>query len=88
MGVLPDSLPIQWQKSTTLQRLPDTSMCIKIIYISVQGKSIGNIQNYEVREGVLTSPLHLCDPPRSLYKEVWFLKGFYLISFELAKIQT
>jgi hypothetical protein len=23
-------------------------MCIKIIYISVQGKSIGNIQNYEL----------------------------------------
>jgi hypothetical protein len=28
------SLPIQWQKSTTLQRVPDTSMHIKIIYIS------------------------------------------------------
>jgi hypothetical protein len=25
--------------------------------------------------------------PRGLYKEVWFLMGFYLISFELAKIQ-
>jgi hypothetical protein len=25
---------------------------IKIIYISVQGKSIGNIQNYEVLEGL------------------------------------
>jgi hypothetical protein len=41
------SLPIQWQKSTTLQRVPDTTMHIKIIYISVQGKSIDNIQNYE-----------------------------------------
>jgi hypothetical protein len=27
-------------------------MCIKIIHISVQGKSIGNIQNYEVLEGL------------------------------------
>ena len=27
-------------------------MRIKIIYISVQGKSIGNIQNYEALEGV------------------------------------
>ena len=27
-------------------------MCIKIIYISVHGKSIGNIQNYEALEGV------------------------------------
>ena len=26
-------------------------MHIKIIYISVQGKSIGNIQNYEALEG-------------------------------------
>ena len=42
------SLPIQWQKSTTLQRVSDTSMRIKIIYISVQG----NIQNYEALEGV------------------------------------
>jgi hypothetical protein len=25
-------------------------------------------------------------PSRGLYKEVWFLMGFYLISFELAKI--
>ena len=32
--------------------VPDTSMCIKIIYISVQGKSIGNIKHYEVLEGV------------------------------------
>jgi hypothetical protein len=38
------SLPIQWQKTTTLQRLPDTSMRMKIIYISVQGKLIDNIQ--------------------------------------------
>jgi hypothetical protein len=28
------------------------SMCIKIIYISVQGKSIGKIQNYELLEGM------------------------------------
>ena len=42
------SLPIQWQKSTTLQRISDTSMRIKIIYISVQG----NIQNYEALEEV------------------------------------
>jgi hypothetical protein len=27
-------------------------MCIKIIYISVQGKSIGNIKHYEVLEVV------------------------------------
>ena len=27
-------------------------MCIKIIYISVQGKSIGNIKHYEALEGV------------------------------------
>jgi len=27
-------------------------MCITIIYISVQGQSIGNIQNYEAVEGV------------------------------------
>ena len=27
-------------------------MCIKIIYISDQCKSIGNIQDYEVLEGV------------------------------------
>ena len=27
-------------------------MHIKIIYISIQGKSIGNIQNYEALEGV------------------------------------
>ena len=46
------SLPIQWQKSTTLQMVPDTSMRIKIIYISLQDKSIGNIQNYEALEGV------------------------------------
>jgi hypothetical protein len=46
------SIPIQWQKSTTLQRVPDTSMHIKIIHISVQGKLIGNIQNYEALEGV------------------------------------
>ena len=26
-------------------------------------------------------------PLRGLYKEGWFLMGFYLISFELAKIQ-
>jgi hypothetical protein len=26
-------------------------------------------------------------PPWGLYKEEWFLMGFYLISFELAKIQ-
>ena len=32
------ALPIRWQKSTTLQRVPDTSMRLKIIYISVQGK--------------------------------------------------
>jgi hypothetical protein len=31
--------------------------------------------------------LHLRDPPQGLYKEVWFLMGFYLISFELVKIQ-
>ena len=37
---------------TTLQRVPDTSMRMKIIYISIQGKSIGNIQNYEALEGV------------------------------------
>ena len=43
---------IQWQKSTTLQRLPDSGMRLKNIYVSVQGKSIGNIQNYEVLEGV------------------------------------
>ena len=41
---LPDSVT----KTTALQKLSDTSMCIKIIYISVQGKSIGNIQNYEL----------------------------------------
>jgi hypothetical protein len=29
-----------------------TVMCIKIIYISVQSKSVGNVQNYEVLEGV------------------------------------
>ena len=40
------------KKTTTLQRLPDTSMRIQIIYISVQGKSIGNIQMYEALEGV------------------------------------
>jgi hypothetical protein len=27
-------------------------MHIQIIYISIQGKSIGNIQNYEALEGV------------------------------------
>ena len=27
-------------------------MHIKITYISIQGKSIGNIQNYEVLEGM------------------------------------
>jgi hypothetical protein len=27
-------------------------MCIKIIYISIQGKLIGNIQNYEALEGL------------------------------------
>jgi len=32
--------------------VPDTSMRIKIIYISVQSKSIGNIQKYEALEGV------------------------------------
>jgi hypothetical protein len=42
------SLPIQWQKSTTLQRVSDTSMRITIIYIFVQD----NIQNYEALEGV------------------------------------
>jgi len=35
---------------TTIQRVPDTSMHIKIIYIFVQGKLIGNIQNYEALE--------------------------------------
>jgi hypothetical protein len=30
-------------------------MGIKIIYISVQGKSIGNIQNYEAIEGLYWS---------------------------------
>jgi hypothetical protein len=35
----------------------------------------------------VASALHLRDPPRGLYKEVWFLMGFYLISFELVKIQ-
>jgi hypothetical protein len=40
------------KKTTTLQRLPDTNMCIKIIYISIQGKLIGNIQNYEALEGL------------------------------------
>jgi hypothetical protein len=44
---------------TTLQRLPDTSMRITIIYISVQGKSIGNIQNYEVFEGVSTREVYI-----------------------------
>jgi len=34
------------------QRVPDTRMRIKTIYISVQGKSIGNVQNYEALEGV------------------------------------
>jgi hypothetical protein len=29
-----------------------TILHIKIIYISVQGKSIGNIQNYEALEGM------------------------------------
>ena len=40
------------KKTATLQRVPDTNMYVKIIYISVHGKSIGNIQNYEVLEGV------------------------------------
>ena len=31
--------------------------------------------------------IYVTPPPRGLYKEVWFLMGFYLISFELAKIQ-
>jgi hypothetical protein len=32
--------------------VPITSMRITIIYISVQGKSIGNIQNYEALKEV------------------------------------
>jgi hypothetical protein len=40
------------KKTATLQKVPDTSMLVKIIYISVQGKSMGNIQNYEALEGV------------------------------------
>jgi hypothetical protein len=35
------------------------SMLIKIIYISVQGKSIGNIQNYEALEGVYLDYIEL-----------------------------
>ena len=47
IGTLP------FRKSTTLQRVPDTSMHIRNIYISIQGKSIANIQNNEALEGVL-----------------------------------
>ena len=50
IGTLPSRFSDK--KTITLQRLPDTSMRIIFFYISVQGKSIGNIQNYEVREGV------------------------------------
>jgi hypothetical protein len=46
IGTLPSRFSDK--KTITLQRLPDTSMCIKIIYISVQGKSIGNIQKKEM----------------------------------------
>ena len=50
IGTLPSRFSDK--KKQTLQRVPDMSMRIKIIYISVQGKSIGNIQNYEALEGV------------------------------------
>ena len=46
-----------------------------------------NLLYFPVNNSRLESPLHLHDPPRGLYKVVWFLMGFYLISFELAKIQ-
>ena len=49
-----DTLPsrLSDRNQQLYKRLPDKSMRIKIIYISVQGKSIGNIQNYEALEGV------------------------------------
>ena len=47
------TIPSQFSdKNHQLYRVPDTSMNIKILYISVQGKSIGNIQNYEALGGV------------------------------------
>jgi hypothetical protein len=35
---------------TTLQRVPDTSMRMKIIYISIQGKSIGEKKETNVNK--------------------------------------
>jgi hypothetical protein len=54
LGTLPSRFSDKNQKLYKLQRDPDTSMHIKNIYISIQdqGKSIGNIQNYEALEGV------------------------------------
>jgi hypothetical protein len=54
IGTLPSRFSDKNQKLYKLQRDPDTSMHIKNIYISIQdqGKSIGNIQNYEALEGV------------------------------------
>ena len=52
IGTLPSRFSEKNQQ-LTLQRVRVTSKRIHIIYISVQGKSIGNIQNYGAKRGVL-----------------------------------
>jgi hypothetical protein len=80
-GVL-DYIEIIWQKQEKNGHnwSSTSSQYFAIIRTPIGYIFLLNNSDWHLRSAYVTSP-------RGLYKEVWFLMGFYLISFELAKIQ-